>query len=274
MPISAPSRRISPFPISSFLNSVASRVAHGRRAGDVERRIEHMAQLVFIFRSHDHHTGQGGEIDQIIEPVVSGTIGAHDAAPIKREGDGSTHEAGIVHHLVEGALQERGINRRDRPHALAGQTHGEGHGVLLRNAHIEKAVRKALGEFIQAGAFAHGGRDGDNAGVFFRQFAHGLAKNGGVRRSGSRSLVESAGRDIELRYAVIFHWQLLSDMVALALLGNDVDQRGLGIILHSGQHGQKLMEVVAVDGADVFKPEFFEHQTGNQHRLRGLHNVL
>jgi hypothetical protein len=62
--------------------------------------------------------------------------------------DGKAHrqilDRHVVHHLVVGALQERGIDRAERAHALRGQAGGKGHGMLFGNAHVEQAIGNAL----------------------------------------------------------------------------------------------------------------------------------
>ena len=55
-----------------------------------------------------------------------------------------------MHNLVIAALQERGVDRRKRFVAFRRETGCEGHGVLFGNTHIKTALRKSLGEQIQA----------------------------------------------------------------------------------------------------------------------------
>ena len=75
---------------------------------------------------------------------MGGTIGADQAAAIKREHDRQILYGDVVDQLVVAALQERGVNCHHRPHPICGQSCGERHCVLLSNGYIEIASRKFL----------------------------------------------------------------------------------------------------------------------------------
>ena len=72
--------------------------------------------------------------------MVRRAVRADDARPVEREDDRQVHEADVVHDLVVGALQERGVDRAHRPEALRREAGGEEHGVLLADAHVEGAA--------------------------------------------------------------------------------------------------------------------------------------
>src|SRR3546814_8398821 len=61
-----------------------------------------------------------------------------------------------------GALQEGRVDRSERLEALAGQPGAEGHRMLLGDADVEGALRKALSELVEAGAGRHRGGDRDD----------------------------------------------------------------------------------------------------------------
>src|SRR5665809_124300 len=51
----------------------------------------------------------------------------------------------------------------------------------------------------------------------------------------------------------------LGRSVALALLGDDMDQdRPVAHVAHIAQHGKKMIEIVAVDRADIIEAELLE----------------
>lgn len=68
-----------------------------------------------------------------------------------------------VAHLVVSSLKEGRVDGAERLHSLGGHPRGKSHRVLLRNAHIEASVGKALGEHVHARAAAHGGMDSHDA---------------------------------------------------------------------------------------------------------------
>ena len=90
--------------------------------------------------------------------------------------------ADIVNHLVEGALQERGVDRRDRLHAATRQACGECDCVLLGDSDIEEAVWIRLLKLGQRRPFGHRRRNRHDLRVAPRQFDHRLAKDGGEGR--------------------------------------------------------------------------------------------
>ena len=52
----------------------------------------------------------------------------------------------------------------------------------------------------------------------------------------------------------------------MALLGDDVDQDGaLGRVTHILQHRDQVIEVVAVDRADIIEAQFLEQRTADRH---------
>ena len=63
--------------------------------------------------------------------------------------------ADVVDDLVEGALQERRVERDERPHAAERQAGREGHRMLLGDAHVVHAVRERGLELGEAGAGRH-----------------------------------------------------------------------------------------------------------------------
>ena len=58
-------------------------------------------------------------------------------------------------YLVVGALQEGRVDAAEGLEALDGHTRGEGHGVLLCDAHVERALRKTPSKEVHAGATFH-----------------------------------------------------------------------------------------------------------------------
>ena len=85
-----------------------------------------------------------------------------------------------MHHLVESALQEAGIDGAYRTHALACQPGGEGNGVLFGYAHIKKTLRHLACQQVQTCPVRHCGGNADNARVFPAKFQHRAAKDVGI----------------------------------------------------------------------------------------------
>ncbi len=128
------------------------------------RRRRHVHQFGFVGRCHDHHAGQGSpDKRDRSSPAWVAPSAPTKASTIDGEANGQTLNGDVMHHLVIGALQEGRIDRAIRLVAFGCQPGGERHGMLLRNADIEHAVRKAFGELVETGAGRHRRRDRDES---------------------------------------------------------------------------------------------------------------
>ena len=117
----------------------------------------------------------------------------------------------------------------------------------------------SLAEEVEAGAVGHRRGDGDDLVVLLRLGDEALGKHLGVaRRLGSR-LHLCAGDHVELGDPVVLVVGGLGRGVALALLGDDVNEDGalLGLA-HVLQDRQQVVEVVPVDGPHVVEAQLLE----------------
>ena len=133
--------------------------------------------------------------------------------------------------------------------------------MLLGNADVEGSFRIGLFENVDSGACRHRCGDGDDP-IILRRFPdQAFAKHfcvGWRIRLGLRLL---AGGDVELHNTMIFVAGGLGWRVALALFGDDVDQyRPLFCIAHILQHRQKVIEIVAIDRADIVEAHFLKQR--------------
>ena len=164
-----------------------------------------------------------------------------------------------MHHLIIGALEEGGVDRREGSHAFCGKARSEGHRVLLGNADVEGAGRVRLCELVHAGARRHGGGDGADPIIGVRQLRQCLAEHVLIGRGAGRALALLAGDDVELGNAVILVGGVFGGRVALALLGHDMDQyRTFRGVAHVLEHGEQVVEIVPVDRAYVIEAQFLE----------------
>ncbi|MCY1552184.1 hypothetical protein D9M68_885660 [compost metagenome] len=62
---------------------------------------------------------------------------------------------------------------------------------------------------------------------------------------------------------------ILGRAIALALLGHDVNENGAGAgIADIVEYGQKMIEVMPVDRADIIEAEFLEQRAAGEERTR------
>ena len=111
-----------------------------------------MDEFSLVRRRHHRHVGQAGQIGEIERAGVGWAIGANVASAIDREAHRQVLNRDVVHHLIVGALEKGRVDRAERFVTLAGQSHGEGHRVLLGDPDIEDAVGIDVAEAIEAGA--------------------------------------------------------------------------------------------------------------------------
>ena len=104
-------------------------------------------------------------------------VGADEPGAVEREAHRQPLDGDVVHDLVVGALQEGGIDGRERLEAFGRQAGGKGHAVLLGDADVEGALGKRLGEQVEAGARRHRRRDGDDLVVLARLLDQALGEH-------------------------------------------------------------------------------------------------
>ena len=200
-------------------------------------------------------------------PWVRRAVGADQPGPVDREAHRQPLDRDVVHDLVEGALQERRIDRRERLVALSRQPGGEGHPVLLGNADVEAAVRKPLGKQVEPGARWHRRRDGDNAVVVLGLANQAVGEHARIAGRVRLRLRLGARDDVELADAVVLVGRLLGRIVALAFLRDGVHQHraGLLVVAEVLQHRQQMVQIVTVDRADVIQAQFLEQRAAGDH---------
>jgi hypothetical protein len=131
-------------------------------------------------------------------PWWVGTVGTDQAAAVEREDDRQILQRHIMHQLIVAALQEGRVDRQDRPQPLAGESGGEGHGVLLGDADVVIAFRVAFAEAQQAGAFTHRRGDADQFRVGRRHVAQPVAED--LRIAGLAAARPAGDADLGLNF--------------------------------------------------------------------------
>ena len=197
-------------------------------------------------------------------------VGADEAGPVDGEAHRQALDRHVVDDLVVGALQEGRIDRDERLVAFGRKTRGEGHRVLLGDADVEGACRETFPEKIEPGAGRHRRGDRDDLVVLLRLLDQALREHLRVGRRVGGALRLLAGDHVELGDAVILVVGGFRRRVALALLGDDVDEdRPVPRVAHVLQHRQQVVEIVPVDRPDVVEAEFLEHRpAGPEARAR------
>ena len=203
---------------------------------------------------------------------MGGAVLAHQAGPVDAEGHIQVLQRHVMDQLVVGALQEGGVDRHHRFAAFAGHAAGQRQGVLLADRHVVVALRETAREIHHAGAFAHGRGDADQARVLLGQVAQPLAEHflvlGALRFGRLGHFHFRLGLDLVDR--VVAHRVRFRRAEALALGGVDVQQLRPFQVAHGLQGGGQLVDVVAVDGADVVEADRLEQHVRADHVLHAF----
>ena len=231
-----------------------------------------MHKLGLVGGGHDHHVGQAGQKGDIERTRMGGAIGADNTRAVDGKADRKILDRHVMHHLVESTLQEGRVDGRERLIAFRRKPRGEGHAVLFGDAHIEATIREGFRELVEPGARRHGRGDGDHLVVGLCFGDQSLGEHLGVaRRPAGRRLLLRAGDHIEASNTVELVGGLFRRAVALALLGDHMDQdRPRLHPAHIAQHGQQVIEIMAVDGADIVEAQLLEQRAAGPEAAREL----
>ncbi len=202
--------------------------------------------------------------------MMGRTVVADHPGPVDGQRHRQLGDADIVDDLIERPLEEARVDGHHRPQALRGEAGGEGDGVLLGDADIEKPLRKLLGETVQTGAGNHRGRDGGDPVVAHRHLDHRAAEDLGVADRAVRRMGFAAG-DVEGADPVIQAGIRFRRQVALALLGQHVDQhRPVDVVAHPLEGLDQVFQLMALDRADIVEFEGLEQHAGGEEALEAL----
>ena len=118
-------------------------IAQRRRAGVRQGELQHRRHVQLVAGRHDDEVREqphvGSVEDAVMRRAVRARSGRRDPGV---KVDRQILQGHFLEDLIERALQERGVNVHDGPHAGLGQTGGEGDGVRFADAGVEEARRE------------------------------------------------------------------------------------------------------------------------------------
>src|SRR5262249_21355518 len=101
--------------------------------------------------------------------------------------------------------------------------------------------------------------DRDDPIVLLRLLDQALSKDLRIARWSGLALILRAGHHVEFGHAMIFVSRILGRGIALALLRHAMDENRPDIgIADIAKHGQEMIEIMPVDGADIINTELLE----------------
>ena len=239
--------------------SLATRVAEGGRALELDRGSDHVLELVLVLGRHQHDVGQRPQVRDVVEPLVRGPVRADQARAIHRERHVEVLHADVVHDLIERALQEGRVDRGDGLHALGRETGREADRVLFGDPGVVVALGQGGLEAVQARPVGHRGRDAHDALVRVREPNEAVGEDGLVLGRAGRRFRERARGRLELADPVVAVGIVLGGPEAVALVGVGVHDHGAAT---RGEQSLRLLEpidqrvdVVSRNGSEVLEVE-------------------
>ena len=176
-------------------------------------------------------------------------------------------------NLVIATLQECGINRAKRLHPACRKARAECDAVLFSNANVKGALGETTTKQIKTSTIRHRRRDRDDLVVPLRLFDQALGKDLRVAGRVAGRLFLLTCDHIELGRCVATVRAILG--VAFALLGHRMDQdRAISTRLDGAQNGQQLIHIVAINRADVGKPQLLKQGATNRHAFEHFFGPL
>ena len=145
-----------------------------------------------------------------------------------------------------------------RQHSLTGKTGRKGDSMLLRHAHIKKALRVTMGKELQSGTVLHGSGDRAELRVLCSLLHQQFAENSGEGFLRRNLRVWHSVR-VKSRYTVIVSWVYLCRLITFTLFGHNMQKMGTRPLIDRAQGAFQLLHVVAIHRADVFKAHILKH---------------
>ena len=236
----------------------AARIADDPGPARLQRQGEQSPQVVRVGGLADRQVRQTAQHGNVEQAVVRAPVVPHAPRAVHGEDDGQLQEADVVHHLVDGALEEGRIDGDDGPHPRLRKPRRERHQMLLADAHVEEPPRKRPREGGEARPVAHGRRQRADprirAGGLHERVSEDLAPARGRRRLPFRM------RGVERPHAVPRRGIRLRRRESPALARDDVDGHAPLVGPRDGERLLQRRDVVTIHGADVPQPQRFEER--------------
>lgn len=121
----------------------------------VNRRIEHVPQLLLVFWGHDTEPGMMLHVRKIEYPVMGRAIGTNKASAIECKDNVQMLERNIMDNHVERALEERRVNRTDGDDSFCCHACSTGNRMSLGDANVEDTVWEFLLHDIEPSTIWH-----------------------------------------------------------------------------------------------------------------------
>ena len=115
--------------------------------------------IELVAGGHHDHVGEEPHVGDVEAAMMGRAIGAGQPGAVEREDDGQILQGDLLEDLIEGTLQEGGVDVADRAGAGLGHAGGEGDRMRFADADIEEPQRVIGPHLFELVPLAHGGGD-------------------------------------------------------------------------------------------------------------------
>ncbi len=240
---------------------------HARGVVDLHRTRQRLAEPGAVPRRAQVQPRNQLQHRHVPHAVVAGAVVAGDAGAIEHEGDPAAVQGHVHQHLVEGPVQEGGVDGEHRMQARHRHPRRRGHRVLLGDPDVERPLGEGGGEPVQTGGVGHRRGDGHDPVVGPAEPHQLLGEHVGPgrpladRQRQTGHLVDLAD-GVELVLLVV-----LGRREPLALAGQDMHHHRAAELLGVLQGTFDGEHIVPVDRPDVLDPQIGVHPLRGQHVL-------
>ena len=125
-------------------DAFAARVSDRERFAVFECGEHKIAELSFVCRCSDHHSGDIAHESEVEDAVMSNAVFADDTGAVETEDDRELLNCDIVNNVVVGALDERGVDVAEWDESCGGETGRESNSMTFSDTDIETSVGEML----------------------------------------------------------------------------------------------------------------------------------
>mmetsp|Transcript_46006 Transcript_46006/g.103660 ORF Transcript_46006/g.103660 Transcript_46006/m.103660 type:complete len:234 (+) Transcript_46006:1085-1786(+) len=199
--------------------------------------------------------------------MVCWPIVADEASAVQNEPHGQLLNGAIMDDLVISSLKESGVDGAERLQPLSSLSRSKSDCVLLSDADVKRTFRESPAEFVDARTSRHRSGNCDNTTIGGCYLDQRFGKDGGVRRCLRRGGEFLARRDVELGHTMVFVGRRLGWGIAITLFSLDVQEDRLvaTAVTNILEDWDKIVEVVAVHGANIIEPKLLEQRATRHH---------
>ena len=235
----------------------ASRISNDERSvGGFAGGVHKVAQVPFVKRRTDDEVGDGAEVGQVEQAVVSCSVFAHKSGSVDANYKMQLLNGHVVDNIIVSPLHKRRVDVAEWNHSLLGKSGGEGHGVPLGDADVESSSRKSFHHMGHGASGRHGRSDTHNSRIGGGKLNKRMAEDILIQLR----LVEAckhnplAGFFVELTRRVPFRSRILGGLKSLALFSFEMKKlRPLHIlnIIKDADNTRQVVPVGRTEAADT-----------------------